>query len=97
MKIFVNAVSEEGEAIILLRNKFWQLIETEIKEGVLIAQPIKSTLKDEECEIKLNNLKKLPFFLCRQQRFFVNEKLQDWQEIVSEVIKVYEKLIAICH
>ena len=54
MKIFVKALDKEGVAFLHLRNKFTNLSEAKIKEGVFIGPQIKAVFRDGEFERKVS-------------------------------------------
>lgn len=91
MKIFVKALDREGLAFLHLRNKFKNLSEAKVKEGVFIGPQIKAVMHDEDFENKLSDGEKAAWraFKSVCSSFLGNEKADNYEDLVRDMVKCF--------
>lgn len=94
MKNFVKALDKEGPGFRYLKQKFSNLSEAKLKEGIFIGPQINLLQLDREFEVLLSDLERPAWdaFKSVTKNFLGNNKSEDYEEIVSELLRSYHAL-----
>lgn len=94
MKQFTKALSKTGRCFQYLTNKFPQLSEAKIKEGVFDGPQIRTLFRDTAFVGTMNKLEKAAWlsFKAVAQQFLGNTKSPKYKQIVDKMVKDFQKL-----
>jgi len=88
MRNFVKGMDRTGRGFEYVRNKFPNVSDTKIKEGVFIGPQIRELIQDKEFDEDLNETERnawLSFMrICKD--FFVNHKAAKYQDAVQDLL-----------
>lgn len=94
-KNLVKALQKEGPAFKYLKSVFPNLSDAKIKEGVFVGPQIKKKLMEDpsfNCVLTPDELKAWKSFQSVVANFLGNVKSPDYESIVSDLLKNYEKI-----
>ncbi|XP_051168324.1 uncharacterized protein LOC127286076 [Leptopilina boulardi] len=94
IKQFVKALDKKGNCFKYLEQKFPEISDAKLKEGVFDGPRIRKLLKDEQFITKMNKKEKAAWlsFKAVVENFLGNHKSENWEQIVSDMIKTFGKL-----
>lgn len=94
MKNFVKALDKDGPAFKYLKTIFPNLSDAKVKEGIFVGPQIRKILKDENFDGNLSSVEKNAWYSFKAvvKNFFGNHKSEDYEEIVSNLLKNYHKM-----
>ena len=94
MKQFVKALDKESAAFEYLTQKFPQLSEAKIKEGIFVGPQIRQLITDNQFEEKMNDLQLTAWkafrAICTQ--FLGNHRSPDYMDLAQQLLNSYEAL-----
>jgi hypothetical protein len=91
-KIFVKALTKEGETFTYFRKKFPRLSEAKIKEGIFIGPRVNTVIQDPAFENTLSDTEKKGWTAFKSLcfNFLGNQKSENYKEIVSEMLEIFK-------
>ena len=94
MKNFVKALNKEGEGFKYLREVFSKLSDAKLREGIFVGPDIRKLLKDENFDMKLNNveLEAWKSFKDVVHGFLGNNKAENSEVLVQNLLLHYKIL-----
>ena len=94
MKNFVKAMKKDGSRFLYLCSKFPTLSEAKLREGIFVGPDIRKLLNDPAFDASLNRLEMCAWeaFKAVVTNFLGNRKSNDYESLVEELLKAYEKL-----
>ena len=94
MKQFVKALDKTGQCFQYLRKKFPKISDAKIKEGVFDGPQIRTMFKDTIFSSTMNEVERTAWlsFQAVAENFLGNRKTPRYKEIVSEMLKSFQKL-----
>jgi len=94
IKNYVKALNKEGNAFKYLPLRFPYISEAKLKAGIFVGPRIRELLSDQDFKSKMNSVEKHAWdeFEAVVSNFLVNNKYEESQDIVRNMIKTYEAL-----
>ena len=94
MKNYVKALNKEGNAFKYLAMRFLYISEAKLKAGMFIGPQIRELLSDQDFTSKMNSVEKHAWdgFEAVVSNFLGNNKSEESQDILRNMIKTYEAL-----
>lgn len=94
MKQFVKALNKDGHCFQYLGEKFPAISDAKLKEGIFDGPQIRTLFRDENFITQMNDTEKAAWKSFRNvsQTFLGNEKSENYQNLVEELLKNFEKL-----
>ena len=88
----MKALDREGPAFMHLRNKFPNISDAKVKEGVFIGPQIRAVMQDKEFVNKLLEVEKLAWLAFQSvcTNFLGNKKSVDYEVTVSEMLHYFQ-------
>jgi len=94
MKIFVKGMDKTGHGFEYVRNKFPNVSDTKIKEGIFIGPQIREMMQDKQFNEDLNETERNVWLsfkrLCKD--FLGNHKAAKYQDIVQDLLTSYKAM-----
>ena len=93
IKQFVKKLNPEGDAFKHIQQLFPKLSEAEVKAGVFVGPQVKKLIKSDSFFEKLSAVEKRAWksFVSVVEGFLGNHKVDNFREIVEELVNAYEK------
>ena len=94
MKHFVKAMDRNGAGFQFLKNKFPNISDAKIKEGIFVGPQIRKLMNDPAFEESLNEFEVAAWksFQNVVNNFLGNHKGDNYKELVTELLQNYREL-----
>jgi len=94
MKQFVKALDKNGDCFQYLGEKFPAVSDAKLKEGIFDGPQIRTLFRDENFITQMNDTEKAAWqsFKNISQNFLGNEKSEDYQNLVEELLENFKQL-----
>ena len=94
MKNYVQDMDKTGYGFKFLRNKFPNVSDTKIKEGIFIGPQIREPMQDKQCDEDLNETERNAWLsfkrICKD--FLGNHKADNYQDAVQDLLTSYKAM-----
>lgn len=94
MKQFVKALDKESACFEYLQEKFPEISDAKLKEGIFDGPQIRTLFNDEKFITKMTEHQKAAWLSFKKvaQNFLGNQKSEDYQNLVEEMLENYNRL-----
>lgn len=94
MKNFVKAMKKESPGFLYIRQKFPNISEVKIKEGIFIGPQIRELLKDDVFHSLLNNVESAAWASFKDvcKSFLGKKKSDNYHDIVNQLLSSYKEM-----
>jgi len=94
MKNFVKGMDKTGHGFEYLRNKFPNVSDAKIKEGIFIEPQIRELMQDKQFDEDLNETERNTWLFFKRicKDFLGNHKAANYQDIVQDLLTSYKAM-----
>jgi len=94
MKNFVKGLDKTGRGLEYLRNKFPNMIDAKIKEGIFIAPQIRELMQDKQFDGDLNEIERNAYLSFKRicKNFLGNHKAAHFQDVAQDLLTSHKAM-----
>jgi len=94
MKNFVKGMDKTGRGLKYVRNKFPNVNDAKIKEGIFIGPQIRKLMQDKQFDEDLNETEKNAWLSFKRifKNFLGNHKAANYQDALQDLLTLYKAM-----